>query len=131
MIILFILFTFAWAVFMFFVLSYLSGWRKLAEKYYYPKTFTGKTYSFRAARIKKVRFKGALTFGVNDEGLYMVPIFLFRLLHQPLLIPWSDLRAEPVRLFFFSGHQLTVSTMPNITIQVNESTWGLMKDYLE
>lgn len=118
------------AVTTFFLISRRSGWFRLSQQYRYDTPFTGQQIPFRGARIGKARYKGALIFGVSEEGLYLVPIPPFRLFHPPLCIPWKDLEAKPVRLFFFSGYELTVRTMPDITIQVSVSSWQFMRKYL-
>jgi len=47
-------------------------------------------------------YGGVLTIGADKSGLFMVPFFVFRAGHPPLLIPWTEITAtRKTRRFFF------------------------------
>lgn len=85
--VLFFVFPF-WMCFVFFALSKLSGWSKLAAKYGAADRPIGETFDFQSGKVGQVNCRGVLTIIVNAEGLYLetVPIF-----HPPLFIPWREL----------------------------------------
>jgi hypothetical protein len=35
-----------------------------------------------------------LTLGVSQQGLYLASMFLFRFMHPPLLVPWSEIKVR-------------------------------------
>ena len=109
----------------------MSGWRRLAERFHHPKPFEGSYYRFQTAHMTGVRFGGVLEIGVGETGLYLVPMILFRLFHPPLLIPWSELRAAPVKRFLFEGHRLTFHSFPGIELDLHRRTFEKMARYLE
>jgi hypothetical protein len=113
------------------ILSFVSGWAQLAELFYHPEKFRGKYYRFQSARIKEVSFSCALEMGVNEKGLYLIPMILFRLFHKPLLIPWREIHSEPFRKFLFHGYRLTFASLPNITIDLYGNTFNKMTEYLK
>lgn len=60
----------------------------------------------RSGRMRlSARYSGVLTLGADAEGLYLGVIFLFRVGHPRLFIPWSDVRAEPVKKRLFWTRQ--------------------------
>jgi len=74
--------------------AWMSGWRRLAERFATAFEFTGEVSSFVSARIGIANYSGALIAGANDQGLYLVPIRIFRPFHRPLLIPWTEIEAD-------------------------------------
>jgi hypothetical protein len=79
------------------LLSVLGGWRGLSEMYGAPDQFRlqpadrfrARSLQMRGFGIFPVNYSNCITVGVTDQGLYLVPLFLFRFLHPPLLIPWA------------------------------------------
>ncbi len=55
-----------------------------------------------------------LTLGANQEGLYLASMFLFRFIHPPLLIPWSEIKVRRNRgwvfeyVIFTLGYELAI-----------------------
>jgi hypothetical protein len=55
-----------------------------------------------------------LTLGVSQQGLYLASMFLFRFMHPPLLVPWSEIKVRRSKGWFFEyvtftlGHELTI-----------------------
>ncbi len=98
-----------------FLLTHLSGWHKLAEKYGYQATFSGKKFSMCTGFVGMVRYKNCLTIGVSQEGLYLNVFFVFRLGYPPLLIPWSDIsRFEEKKQWWLTYYLLDVG-YPKLT----------------
>ena len=73
--------------FLLMVLSRMSGWYRLAQNSECSEKFVGKRSFFQSGRMNGFIFLSSLTFKVNEVGLFMVPIFLFRPFHEPILIP--------------------------------------------
>ena len=109
----------------------MSGWPQLAERFHHPEKFEGKYYRFQSARLKQVNFSSALETGVSHRGLYLTPMILFRLFHNPLLIPWGEIRADPFRGFLFSGYRLSFQSFPDITLMMHSRTFEKISEYLK
>jgi hypothetical protein len=78
-----------WWVFVLWLLSELSGWRKLAAIFRAQHPPSGRCLPMQGGWVGDTLYTGCLTIYTSDEGLYVSiwPIFRFR--QPPLLIPWS------------------------------------------
>lgn len=75
-----------------------SGWSQLARHY----ASTGHpvvSWKLRLAYIGMTSYRNALTMGVSEEGLSLVPSPLFARAHPELLIPWTELKVGEARKF--------------------------------
>lgn len=68
-----------------------SGWTLLAKYYAFRQPFTGKKWHMQSARMGFSHYRGCLTVGASNEGLYLATSFPFSFGHSPLFIPWSDI----------------------------------------
>jgi len=80
--------------FVLWVVSWVGGWRRLVDRFGAPFEFGGDVVAFVSARIGIANYSGMLIVGANDEGLYLVPIRIYRLFHRPLFIPWPETAAS-------------------------------------
>ena len=39
-------------------------------------------------------YNNVLTLGASQRGLYLASMFLFRFMHPPLLVPWSEIKVR-------------------------------------
>jgi hypothetical protein len=59
-------------------------------------------------------YNRVLTIGVNPQGLYLATMFLFRFMHPPLLVPWSEIKVQRSKGWMFEyvtltlGHELAI-----------------------
>jgi hypothetical protein len=102
------------------LLSMASGWRRLAESYQHAGEFRGELHRGQSARLRGVNFNRVLEIGVGEEGLYLVPMVLFRLFHKPLLIPWGEIEAEPFRRFLYQGVRLTFRSVHGVPLELSK-----------
>jgi hypothetical protein len=83
------------------LLSRMSGWHKLAEKYIRIDFVSGEKWRFRSARLRhSVGYNGCVNFYANREGLGISIFFPFRVGHPPLFIPWTDISISKETKFF-------------------------------
>jgi hypothetical protein len=101
------------------LLSFVSGWHRLAERYHHPEEFRGTVLRNQSARLRGVNFNRVLDIGAGEEGLYLVPMILFRLFHKPLLIPWGEIEAEPFRRFLSGGVRLTFRSVHGVPLELS------------
>ena len=104
------------------ILSRVGGWSRLAEYYRSEQPFFGSMYKFQSAQFPIANYNGCLNFGANDEGLYMVPMALFRMFHPPLFIPWSEVTAKRVKMWrFFNFVELRFQRAPSSPVRIQSA----------
>ncbi len=117
------------------MMSALSGWRDLAHRFRYHGKFRGEMYRFRDwgsspwPLSRDVSGFGTLNAGMNEEGLYLVPIIPVRLFHPPLLIPWGEIEAVPQGKFFFR-YRVVFRSVPGVALYVGDWFYGAAR-YLQ
>ena len=96
-------------------ISLVGGWFSLAKVYRLRVPFNGAKWGMQRAQMRWwVNYKNVLTIGVSQEGLYLAVVSLFRFMHPPLLVPWSEVRVRRSKGWFFEyvtftiGHELTI-----------------------
>jgi hypothetical protein len=66
----------------------LQGWQRLAQyQVFHPMEWRSTTLG--VARLNGIRYKNVIQAGAQPEGLSLKAMFMFRIGHPPLLIPWS------------------------------------------
>ena len=81
-----------WWCFVLFVIARVGGWRYVAQRYPAgPDPPAGVTFRFRNGGLSAfgTGYRNCLNVTVAREGLYVVPMFPFRVFHTPALLPWS------------------------------------------
>ncbi|MCC7502355.1 MAG: hypothetical protein IT229_07480 [Flavobacteriales bacterium] len=76
-----------------FMIGHTSGWGRMHERYGGPPGPVPPCRSFQAGRIGGAKYNGVLRIAHDPFGLYLSVIFLFRVGHPPLFIPWSAIGA--------------------------------------
>src|SRR5689334_20614770 len=83
-------------------ISFVGGWYSLARVYRAPVPFNGAKWRMQSGQMRWLaNYNNILTLGVNQEGFYLAPMFLFRFMHPPLLIPWSEVKVRRSKGWFF------------------------------
>jgi hypothetical protein len=109
-----------------FVLIKVSGWDQIATMYPYCETFQGKIFRFSNGYIGITHFSGSLDIGINQEGLYLKPFFLFRLHYPPALIPWSEIsRFEEQGIWWMKFYCLDVGRPKIRTVKLPSKVFSL------
>lgn len=76
--------------FVLWLLSRIGGWAKMAEKYRAQACPEGPLYRWRSMQIRPfMNYNSSLDVTLSPQGVHMVPFVMFRIGHEPLLIPWS------------------------------------------
>lgn len=103
-----------------FSLSRTSGWTKLAECYRSEQPFLGALIRFQAAQFRRsTNYNGCLNFGGDPAGLYVAPMLLFRAFHSPLLIPWDEITARPIKVWrFWNFVELRFQRVPDVPVKI-------------
>ncbi len=81
--------------------SFLSGWHLLSKRFQTKGEFHGPKRILQSADMRfNSHYNGCLTVGADSSGLFLVPLFIFRLGHPPLLVPWSEILSQRKKRFF-------------------------------
>jgi hypothetical protein len=111
-----------------YIVSYISGWRDLAEKYpYRGEVLTEKRHFLSLSMRFASNYNGCVTIGGNPQGLYLSVLFIFRPGHPPLFIPWHEIEAEHKKVFNMRTLILRTMQCPNNVITVR----GNSEEFLE
>jgi hypothetical protein len=105
-----------------FIVSLMSGWSSLAQQYRTERPFPAHTRRFQRGVMRwTAKYNGVLTVGSDSEGIYLGVLFLFRLGHPPLFIPWRDVQiGEPTSWFFIMVQTLKLGP-DQIPLRLRES----------
>lgn len=70
-------------------------------------------------------YNGVLTVGADASGLFMVPLFIFRLGHPPLLVPWYEISTQRKKRFFMDVVELRLGLSEQVpmTIRLQLAAW--------
>ena len=78
-----------------FIVPVFSGWRALAQRYRTDRPFPEHTRRMQSGQMRSMTNYGrVLILGSDSEGLYLGVMFLFRIGHAPLFIPWQNVEFE-------------------------------------
>jgi hypothetical protein len=97
------------------VVSFVGGWFSLSRLYRTRLPFDGTKWRRQSGRMRWLtNYNNVLTLGVSPQGLYLATMFLFRFMHPPLLIPWSEIKVLRRKGWVFEytiftmGHELEI-----------------------
>ncbi len=110
-----------------FVIFFLSkkGWSDLARQYQFEGSFEGDRVGIISAAINGVNYNNCLLLKYNHEGFYLRPVFIFRLFHKPILVPWKEIKdIRDKKLLFLQLKELVVGQPAVAIIQMRLSTFS-------
>ena len=115
-----------------FVISSMGGWSLLAKAYLaQADTLDGESWRFQSVHMRwGTNYNNCVTVRANALGLGLSVIWLLRIGHPPLLIPWSDITIHRVKRsrFFPSWIELRFRSEPSIPVRVNNKLFSKILD---
>jgi hypothetical protein len=96
------------------LISQLSGWGALAQRYRTQQTPMGKRWSWQYGMIGWAGYNGILLLTANADGLFMETMWLFRFGNPRLFIPWRDFHDVKVGYYFFQRRVRAKIGLPTI-----------------
>jgi hypothetical protein len=109
-------------------MSETGGWSRLAEKHRLPERFCGQKWRFCTAIFKdEVRYKGVMTVGASERGLYLALLAPFSCYHPPVLIPWQFVRKSASGRRRQWGATLELGDSPSVQINISVSLLRLLE----
>lgn len=103
-----------------------KGWADLTAKYQSDEPFIGTRVGLISASINNVYYKNSLVLRYNGDGIYLRPIFPFRLFHKPVLIPWKEIKEVRTKKYFFSTYKQLIVGNPFVAI-IEMPNWAFLK----
>ena len=95
------------------VLSVMSGWRTLAERYRAQGKPQGRRVS-GSVIMNLVSYQNFAALRIGGEGISVALTLPFKSLHPPLFIPWSEVAGcESTRILFFDTTTVSVGPRRN------------------
>ncbi len=100
----------------------------MAENYRLTTPFSGKKWRFCSAAFRRfVGYGSVLTVGANRDGLYLSMLFLFRLGHAPLLIPWQHVKKLKPSAFSVFSQPLALGEHTPVRVQISKDLVGRLE----
>ena len=100
------------------ILAQLSGWAELARHYRSTNPFDGRKWRFRNGKMRlATHYNNCLTVGANAQGLYLAVLFLFRIGHPPLEIPWQDILTTTGKTLWWKWTEFRFQQAPSVWIR--------------
>ena len=114
-----IAFTTLW-ILMCFALSMWGGWSQLTDRYRGIPSRVEAKWRFESASLRRMAaYAGCLKFSVGREGLGISILFLFRVGHPPLLIPWTDITAHASESQIIKKVRLEFAKEPKVPLTIS------------
>lgn len=105
-----------------FLVAFIGGWRLLAHRYAATEPFSGTRLWWRHGRFNhSIGYNGCLNLGAGPQGLHLSVMFLFRIAHPPLLIPWGDITLTQSRFWIVKFTTLSFAKVPTVSLHLRES----------
>ncbi len=103
-----------------FLASRLSGWHRLVKTYPASTPYEGKPYRFQTLWMRYGTHYGNIaTVGANSQGLYLSVLFLFRIGHDPLFIPWSEITVTETTTGLFKRVKLQFKRLSAVPVTID------------
>lgn len=93
-----------------------TSWKDLVNAYPVHDQFVWKKIGVVSALINDVTYEKSMVMKHNDAGIYLRPIWIFRLFHEPILIPWNQIKEVRSRKILFSSSKELVIEHPFLTV---------------
>lgn len=115
-----------------YLLSKMSGWQALAEKYAARGLYSGETSLWQSGRMGFCSFRSCLTLGINHQGLYLALLPLFAMGASPILVPWQAVSAVTrKKIFFMTYTEITIEFPPVVTLQLYGSFFDRIRPWVD
>jgi hypothetical protein len=94
------------------------GWTALAQQWQTTSQPSGTLYSMVTAQVGFANYRNTLQIHLNQSGIFLEPIWLFRFGHARLFVPWQDVVAVKSATFFrlLTGVRLELQNSKSLTL---------------
>ena len=107
------------------IVSFVSGWNILTKLYKKQDEFTGKKWHFQSLSSNSANYSGCVTFGANNEDMFIGVLFPFRVGHPDLVIPLREITGKEYKAMFlgisiYENVKLTFTREPSICFTITK-----------
>jgi hypothetical protein len=114
-------------IFVYYLMS-RKGWDRLVEKFRANDSFHGTRVGVVSATINQSNYNGSLVLKYNYEGIWLRPVFIFRLFHPAVLIPWTEIKeVRDRKMFFVKLKELVIGNPFVAIITLKESVYNKLE----
>lgn len=107
------------------------GWRDLASRFRYDDVFQGTRVGIASVGVNNMSYNNCFLLKYNEKGFHLKPLFIFRLFHPPVFIPWKEIRAvHSKKILFVKMNELVVGDPAIAFLQMKDATLNKM-EYLK
>ena len=103
------------------IAAWAGGWSALARDYPLAERFEGRRWRLQSAQMRwGTHYNNCLTVGASDQGLFLATLFLFRVGHPPLFIPWRDIAARERKFLWITMTELRLGRETPLPFRIRE-----------
>jgi hypothetical protein len=112
------------------IISFVGGWFQLSRKFKLVRPFDGVSEGLRSGQMRWLAHYGnCLRLGANGDGLYLSVLFLFRFMHPPLLVPWSEIKVRRKKRWIFGEYvTFTMGSDLQIPLRISGTSASMLQD---
>jgi hypothetical protein len=118
-----VLFVAQWP-FTFFIISYVSGWHRLSNRFSTHLEPRGETRSAGlfpySVQMRFTNYNFIIRITAAEDALYLSMFFLLRIGHPPLRIPWNEIQFSTTKSFGMLLVVLTFGEQEKIPMRISE-----------
>jgi hypothetical protein len=108
-----------------FLSSLLTGWHTLGNRFRaqsspYGDVKTVGPFPYTVYTRYWSHYSSIIRFTAADDALYLSVLFLLRIGHPPLCIPWNEIRLSRTKYFWRSYVVLTLGNQERIPMRISE-----------
>jgi|SRR5260370_15507792 len=110
------------------IIAQIGGWGELSRCYRSGNPFDGRRWNFRSGRMRwNTGYNGCLTIGANAHGLFLAMLFLFRIGHPPLFVPWQDISVKKGKILWWKWTEFRFRQAPGVPLRI----YGKLSDEIK
>jgi hypothetical protein len=107
------------------IVSFVGGWHRLSLRFRaqsepYGDTRTAGPFSYGVQMRYRLGYNNAIRITAAEDALYFSILFLFRIGHPPLRIPWNEIQIGRDKSFWRRYIVLTLGNEEMIPMRISE-----------
>jgi hypothetical protein len=111
------------------IISYVGGWFSLSRVFRTEVPFNGSRWGFQSGQMRWLtNYGNCLTLGADQHGIYLAIMFLFRFMHPPLLVPWSEVTIRRKKGWVFEYVTFIMGRETAIPLRIRGKMAGRLRD---
>ena len=105
------------------------GWADLEAKYETTDPFIGTRIGIISVSINGMNYNNSIILKYNDVGIYLNPVFILRVFHKPILIPWKEIiEVRDKKILFLDLKELIIGNPFVAKLMMRKSTFNKIEN---